>query len=200
MQKNKVIKLSALLLSIVLTVVLTVGTAYGRYITEIARNIVFSSQSVQKIYLNSKEISNRTLIGPLEWQKGVNQMSSSLTFSNTAHDSEETPQQDVTFRIRAYVVADPTQQEENAPEITLSQGNTTYPSKIQSISEKTVFYKNNQKNGNFYCFFDSVQAAASDELQFSLAGRQKSEIAFTLTVYNTEISEERIFVCIEQIK
>lgn len=200
MQKNKVIKLSALLLAIVLTIVLAVGTTYGRYITEIARKVVFSSQSGQKVYLNSKEISNRTLVGSLEWQKGANQMSSSLTFSNTAPESEGALQQDVTFRIRAYVVADSSQQEENAPEITLSQGNTTYPSKIQSVSEKTDFYKKNQKNGNFYCFFDSVQAEVTDELRFSLAGRQKSEIAFTLTVYDTEISEERIFVCIEQIK
>lgn len=199
-KKNLVFKISALLAIIILSLSLTFGSTFARYMTEIARDVVFSPKTDAAIYLNSNKAPDRTLIAPEQWQMGVNQMSSTLTLSNAAPDSTEPAQQDIAFRIRVYLADDSSQEQITAPEITLSVDGAVCPSKIQALNDKTDFYKQNQKKGKFYCFFDSVQADISSELEFVLLGKQNSQLTFTLIVYDTQISTEQIFVCVERIK
>lgn len=207
-KKSLVFKISVFLLVIMSVLTLTIGKTFARYITEISKIITFSPQSRSVIYLNLVKAEEKKLIGLSDWQKGVNQMSSSFTFSNAYQQGNQVPQQDIVFRIRAYVADDTAavqpdnlnQQTESAPiEILLSYGEYVYPSKTEVINEKTDFYKQNQCKGQFYCFYDSVQAQTSNELTFRLAGKKCSETTFTLTVYDTQISTEQIFICVEQI-
>ena len=209
-----VFKISVLVLSLMLIACLSVRITYSRYISQSNYEIGYLAQAKAPIYLDSNEASDKILFEPTQWQMGNGQLSGTFTLSNIAEDGAQPPDKDARFRIRAFVM-EGAQTELNAegedkqeteiltPEITLlaDNENVEHPSKAETIKENTDFYKKNQKNGQFYCFYESIdEQNESDELEFLLQGGKSSSLTFKVTLYNAQISSSQIFICLERVK
>ncbi len=196
-----VFKISVLLLVIALMLVLTFCVTYGRFLNQTKRDIDFSAKPLTPIYYGTSQITDETSFQLSDWTQATNLSSGSFTLSNMLNDGEA-PLEDVAFCVRIYVAEQDSEGyiDINSADVTLSTDQKTCFSKVETINQSTDFYKKNQKDGKFYCFFDSNEdKTTSNESRFILKGNQKSELTFTVTIFNTEVSTEQIYICIKRL-
>ena len=205
MNKNSnrkfIFKMLILLTVFSLAVTLAVTATYSRYITEYDCGIGFLAKNHSQILLDDTEINERELISVLQWQQGAEQLSCTFALSK-----DETSQEDFGFYIRVFVTPSETEADlqtyetENL-EITLLLNNEVYISAPENLSQNTGLYQKDQKEGQFYCFYESAETAAqSNEHIFNFAQGESAEFDFTLNVHSSDISSEQIFIYVESFK
>lgn len=206
MNKNSnrkfIFKMLILLTVFSLAVTLAVTATYSRYITESNYDIGFSAESYPQILLDGNEIEERALIQVTQWQQGAEQITASFTLSK----GETSQDEDTNFCIRVFVTPKETDAEnqtfetENL-EITLLVNNEVYISAAETLSQNAALYKENQTEGQFYCFYESTETAAQlNEHIFNFAQGESAEFYFTLNVHSSDISSEQILIYVESFK
>lgn len=194
-------KIYIILLSLIVVSVLAVGTAFARYLTQSEHNIGFSAAKPTKIYLNQTELMNKTLVKP---QLTENDEKINAVFTLTNFESETNPEAKKTrFHLRAFVLRqDEVQKADDALplQVTVSDdvSNLVFPSKSEKTVEKSEFYKNNQKNGDIFRFYDSENF--DSEKVYELEGEEKSSITFNISANNVDFDMEDLFICVELVK
>lgn len=201
-KQNVMSKLYIILLSLICIIVLGVGTAFARYLAQSEHNIGFSAAKPTQIYLNQTEIINKTLFKP-QMTQFEGKISAEFTLKN--YISEINPEaKKVKFQIKAFVLRDgeELQKAEDALplQITISDdvNNVVYNSKVEKTSEKTDFYKINQKKGDIFRFFESENA--DSEKIYQLEGENNNSVTFNLTANNVDFDAQNLFVCVELVK
>ena len=195
-----VFKIFVLLLVIVLMSVLTFCVTYGRFLTQTNRDISFSAKPLAPIYFGTSQILDETSFQLFNWIQTTNLLSGNFTLSNMLNDGE-TPLEDVAFCVRIYVAEQDSGGyiDITSADVTLFTDQKTCFSKVETINQNTDFYKMNQKQGKFYCFYDSNEdKTTSNESSFILKGKQKSELTFTVSIFDTEVNTEQIYICIKR--
>ena len=194
-------KVSLISISLITVAVLLVGTAFARYLTQSEHNVGFVAEKPTKIYLNDQELLNKTLFQPQMTQID-GEITSIFTLKNfqTEVNSEAKP---IKFNLKAFVVrSEDYVPVEDAPsvQITLSDSvnNVAYTSKAETVSKKTDFYKTNQKNGQYFNFYESEQSAT--EKTYTLSGQQNSTITFTIAAKDIDFAVNDLYVYVELIK
>ncbi len=196
-----VFKISVLLFVIALMSVLTFCVTYGRFLTQTNRDIGFSAKPLAPIYYETSQISDRTSFELSNWTQTTNLLSGNFTLSNTLNDGE-VPLEDAAFCVRIYVAEQDSGGyiDITSADVTLSTDQKTCFSKVETINQNTDFYKENEKEGRFYCFYDSNEdKTTSNESMFILKGNQKSELTFTVSIFDTEVGTEQIYICIKRL-
>lgn len=196
-----VFKIFVLLLVIALVLFLTFCITYSRFLTQTNHDIGFSAKPLAPIYYETSQISDRTSFQISNWTQTTNLLSGNFTLSNTLNDGE-TSLNDVSFCVRVYVAEQDLEGDIDisSVDVTLSTDQKTCFSKVETINQNTDFYKENEKEGRFYRFYDSNEdKTTSNESCFILKGNQKSELTFTVTIFNTAVDTEQIYVCIKHL-
>lgn len=200
--KNKIMsKVYLISISLIVAAVLLVGTAFARYLTQSEHNVGFVAEKPTKIYLNDEELLNKTLFQPQ-----MTQIDGEITsiFTLKSFETEEGDEQKpIKFKLKAFVVRNEDYAPvEDAPpvQITLSDSvnSLPYSSKAETVNKKTDFYKTNQKNGQYFSFYEPQQQAL--EKIYTLGGQQNSEITFTITAKDIDFAVNDLYVCVELVK
>lgn len=213
--KKIVFKTAILLLMLFTAVTFTFTATYSRYITESEHSIGFLAKKQPQILLDGVEVANRTLISVSNWAQGVEQINGKFTL-NAKNLSED---EKLNFYIRAFIVKEEetentetvddtelletAEQQAAAPvtEITLVSQEKVYPSSCFEVNPEAEFNIKNNKQGEAYFFFDSVDAAPQPSEQiFTLTGESEQALDLEINVYNSEIKSENVYICIEIIK
>lgn len=196
--KNKIISKAYLILILLITVsALAVGVTFGRFLTQSEHSLAFSAEKPTKIYLNEAELLNKTLFQPQMTRVG-NEITAVFTLKNygpeTAQDAKTAK-----FHIRAFIE----KQDGSAPSLVQMDfsdnvNNVVYSSKIEPINENTNFHITNNKNGQYFRFYEKGQQ--NFEKIYTLGGEENGEITFTMVAKGIDFDEEDLSFYLELVK
>ncbi len=194
----------AFLLTGAIIISLSVGVTYGRYSTQKAHDLSYLADKALAVYNGGQEILKQTLFQPAEWTLTEKGQSCSLAMSNVSNDSTQPPSQDANFQIRAFipdVTGDDDTVSRQTLEFIVSVGEKTYKSKAYSVSNDTMFYSQQEKNGWYYCFYESLDGTtAKNEAEYCLEGGKASTLPITVTVESSVIDYSKIWFYVVYLK
>lgn len=151
---------------LILTVILSIGSAYGRYITELRGDNAVTVRPKDVAYVTG---SDWTTVGSTH----------TMTFSLANVEDEKIAQNDMSVRVRFFAPA-----EAGIPAVTLNVDGSTYTLTACPLSEKTPMY-NERGEGSVY----KLQSANGEEHSFFLGGGQAAQYSMTVTVTGTDSIE-----------
>ncbi|MBQ8338107.1 MAG: hypothetical protein IJY33_03080 [Oscillospiraceae bacterium] len=198
------LSIMAFLLTGAIIISLSVGVTYGRYSTQKAHNLSYLAGKVPSVYNGGQEILKQTLFQSDGWTMTEQGQTCSLALSNVSADSTQPPAEDCRFQIRAFipdVTGDDDTVSRQTLEFTVSVGEKTYKSKAYSVSNDTMFYSKHQKNGWYYCFYESLDGTtAKNEAEYCLEGGKASTLPITVTVESSVIDYSKIWFYVVYVK
>ena len=207
---NHILMLVIGIFVILLSVFLSVGVTYSRYVTQITGDKGYSAQmatapSIVEFDENGEKCE-------LVWQnKGIEQYLT-FTVSNQSVESESFPTSDMSFRIRIFVPESLYGDEDGTDGVSI--GNLTmtlqaddssviYYSKADYLSTQTPLYTENGENGWFFSFFATFESedgqTFEEEASYLLNGGQISDLSLTLTVQDTNIDCSGFRILVDRI-
>lgn len=207
------------IISIVLiltAVVLAIPNTFGRYSTKISTVLQCVSSSDIKLYIkglyptNEQDITDETKVYPIDrdeltvtpsWQTVGGEQFITFSVANSTAD-DQPASRDISFRVRVIMpdnngTADTSELQIDYSTInfSLESEGKRYYSRIDNIHPKTEFGETTAINGWMYRFCETID----DEILYTLNGKEKDEITFTLSVYDTEFDCSNICIYIDRI-
>lgn len=152
---------------LIITILLSIGSAYGRYVTALSGD--------NTVTVRPKDVAYVTRADAWVSSGSVHTMTLGVSNSN----GESTVEKDMTVRVRFFAPADA-----GMLKATLSADGKVYVAEAYPLNEKTPMYSE-RGEGMIYKFFDSN----GEELSFFLAGGEAVQYGMTVTVSGTEAVE-----------
>jgi len=152
---------------LIITILLSIGSAYGRYITALSGD---NTVTVRKKDVAQVEKDDA-------WITSGSVHTLSLDVSNS--DGESVTEKNMAARVRFFAPA-----EAGMLTATLSVGGQVYLAEAHPLNEKTPMYSE-RGEGIVYKFFD----ASGEELSFFLPGGEETQYEMSVTVSGSESAE-----------
>lgn len=197
---------------ILLSVFLSVGVTYSRYVTQITGDKGYSAQLATVPSLVDFDENGEKCEFVPNWQLKGGEQYLTLTVSNQSVESESFPNSDMSFRIRIFVPESLYGDEDGTDGVSI--GNLTmtlqaddssviYYSKADYLSTQTPLYTKNGENGWFFSFFATFESedgqTFEEEASYLLNGGQISDVSLTLTVQDTNIDCSGFRILVDRI-
>ena len=151
---------------LIITMILSIGSAYGRYITALSGDNTVTVRPKEEAY-----------VAESEWTGTAGTYIKTFAFGNA--EGEDVIEKDLAVRVRLFAPADA-----ESLTVMLEAEGKVFVANVYQLSEKTPMF-NDRGEGNVYKFLD----ANGEELSFFLEGGQATQYEMAITVLGADSTE-----------
>lgn len=199
-QSRVFLSLGMTCLTVILTVLLTVGVTYGRYSTLIQGQMALTAAPSPEPTLYGTDEDGNLVTYASQWLTKGGEQYHTFVLRNGSTNESQPPKQTVRVRIRVFVPDASDAMGALSFTLALNNGAALLSSEASYLAFNTPYYTEGQTEGWVYSFYlTGAESGLATEYIHTFRGGAFETLPITVTVQNTTIDCSSFRICVERV-